>query len=179
MGIAPPKTTPIFYRVSASLLTTAPAIQVIGKDSTGEVEFVLFNRDDELWVGVGSDHTDRKAEAIGVTLSKQMCPKVAGEELWPFSEVEPHWDELILRAYAVSDGQRSLYQEGKVSAMRHPRDLIERYGSFPPGTAMFGGTFAVIGGFRWAETFSIELEDPRLGRRLKHSYDIRALPVEG
>jgi hypothetical protein len=35
LGIAPPKRTPVFYRVSASLLTAPPLIQVIGGDSSG------------------------------------------------------------------------------------------------------------------------------------------------
>ncbi len=179
LGVAAPKKAPIFYRVGASLLTTASAIQVSGRDSTGEVEFALFNRDSQLWVGLGSDQTDRKAEAAGVTLSKQLCPKVVAAELWPFADVEPHWDELILRSYAISNGERSLYQEGSVSAMRHPRDLIALYGSFNPGTAMFGGTLGVRGGIRWADTFVMELEDPVFKRRITHSYDIRALPVEG
>jgi hypothetical protein len=179
MGVTPPKRTPIFYRVGAALLTTAPDVEVIGQDSTGEVEFVLFNEGGELRVGVGSDHTDRKAEAVGVTLSKQMCPKPVAPELWALADVEPHWDELILRSYAVSEGQRSLYQEGKVSAMRHPRQLMDLYGGFPDHTAMFCGTLAVKGKIRCADTFSIELEDPILGRRIAHSYNIRPLPVEG
>lgn len=179
LGVARPKRTPIFYRVGASLLTTASAIEVMGQDSTGEVEFVLLNRDGEIWVGVGSDQTDRKAEAIGVTLSKQMCPKIVAPQLWAFADVEPHWDELVLRSYALANGKRSLYQEGKVSAMLHPRSLIELYGRFLPGTIMFGGTLPVKGKLRWADTFLMELEDPVLARRLTHSYDIRALPVEG
>ena len=32
LGVKPPKTTPIFYRVSANLLTTATEIQVSGPD---------------------------------------------------------------------------------------------------------------------------------------------------
>jgi hypothetical protein len=179
MGVARPKRTPIFYRVGASLLTTAPDVEVIGRDSTGEVEFVLFRDKAGIWVGVGSDHTDRKAEAAGVTLSKQMCPKPVAPELWALADVEPHWDELILRSYAVSDGERSLYQEGKVSAMRRPGQLVELYGGLPDHTAMFCGTLAVKGKIRWADTFSIELEDPVIGRRIRHSYNIRALPVEG
>jgi hypothetical protein len=75
IGVARPRATPIFYRVSASLITSAPSIQVIGRDSTGEAEFVLFNAEDRHWITLGSDHTDRKAEAIGVTLSKQLCSK--------------------------------------------------------------------------------------------------------
>lgn len=179
MGVARPKTTPIFYRVGASLLTSAPAIQVIGQDSTGEVEFVLFNRAGEIRVGLGSDHTDRKAEAIGVTLSKQLCPKPVAGETWLLADVEPHWDDLVLRSYAVFDGARTLYQEGSVSAMRHPRDLMQRYGRFNPATAMFCGTLAAREKIRWAEKFFIELEDPVLKRRIAHSYEINALPVEG
>ena len=180
LGVARPKETPVFYRVGASLLTTATEIEVIGTESSGEVEFVLLHQDHEIWVGVGSDHTDRKAETAGVTLSKQLCPKPIGPELWALADVEPHWDALILRSYAGSD----LYQEGSVSAMRHPRDLLQLYGqrsrnAFGDGTAMFCGTFGVRGGIRWAETFAIELEDPVLKRRLSHSYHVRALPIEG
>src|SRR5262245_26879252 len=70
LGVAPPARTPIFYRISASLLTTAAHVDVIGMDSTGEAECVLLNHDGGWWVGIGSDHTDRKAETFGVTLSK-------------------------------------------------------------------------------------------------------------
>jgi hypothetical protein len=180
LGVPRPKRTPIFYRVAASLLTTAPEIEVIGTESTGEVEFVLVNVGGEVWVGVGSDHTDRKAETVGVTLSKQMCPKPLGPELWALADVEGHWDELTLQSYAIAGGARALYQQGSVSAMRHPRELINLYGDgFASGTAMFCGTFGVIGGIRWADTFAIELEDPVLGRRITHSYDLRTLPIEG
>src|SRR5689334_12849926 len=96
LGVAPPARTPIFYRVSASLLTTDAAVDVIGTDSSGEVECVLLNRGGEWWVGVGSDHTDRKAERVGVTLSKQLCPKPIASSFWSFNDVEAHWDELIL-----------------------------------------------------------------------------------
>ena len=73
LGVKRPKTVPIFYRNAASLLTTAPEIECVGGQSSGEVEFVLYSLDDGLWLGVGSDHTDRKAETIGVSLSKQLC----------------------------------------------------------------------------------------------------------
>jgi Protein of unknown function (DUF2848) len=180
LGVPVPGATPIFYRVSASLLTTSNSIQVMGRDSTGEVEFVLIDDGQRLLVGLGSDHTDRKAETLGITLSKQMCPKVLAPEIWEFSGVEPHWDELFLRSYAVTGGQRTLYQQGSVAAMRHPKDLIERYGEgFRAGTAMFGGTFPVTGGIRWADEFQMELEDPVLKRAITHSYAIEALPVLG
>jgi hypothetical protein len=178
-----PKTVPIFYRVAASLLTTADAIQVIADKSSGEVEFVLYALEDGMWLGVGSDHTDRKAETVGVTLSKQMCAKPVGATLWHYDEVEPHWDKLVLRAFVPKEGGgRRLYQEGPVTNMRSPEELIRLYtGSktLAPGTAMFCGTFAVHGGISSSGTFDMELEDPVLGRKLTHSYKIVSLPDEG
>jgi hypothetical protein len=179
LGVKPPKTTPIFYRVAASLLTTASEIQVSGPDTSGEVEFVFLSKPDGLWVTVGSDHTDRKAETINVSLSKQLCAKPVSPQSWRYDEVQPHWEQLILRSYIPENGKRVLYQEGQVSAMRSPEDLMQKYGQLKPGYAMFGGTFAAKGGIRPAERFIMELEDPVLKRKLAHEYAIKVLPVEG
>jgi uncharacterized protein DUF2848 len=174
LGVKPPKTTPIFYRVAADLLTQASAIQVSGPDTSGEVEFVLLHRPDGLYVTVGSDHTDRKAETIGVSLSKQLCQKPIGKDAWRYDEVKPHWEKLVLRAWA--DGE--LYQEGSVTSMRSPEDLMGRY-PLKPGWAMFCGTLAAKGGIRPAKVFRMELEDPVRKRKLAHEYRIDVLPVEG
>lgn len=173
IGVKPPANVPVFYRVSAARLTTAPVIEVTGDASSGEVEFVVFNHGDRLWVTVGSDHTDRDVEAYGITVSKQMCDKPVCADVWPLLDVAGHWDRLVLRAWA--DGV--LYQEGSVAEMRAPGDLIAAYGGLPPGAAMFGGTMPVVGGVRPAARFEIELEDPVLGRRLRHGYDIAVLPL--
>ncbi len=183
LGVKRPKSVPIFYRNAASLLTTAGAIEAVGEHSSGEVEFVLYALDDGMWVGVGSDHTDRKAETINVTLSKQMCAKPVGATLWRYQEVRPHWERLTLRSFVPGEGGKSrLYQEGSVANMRPPEDLIRRYtggDSLAPGTAMFCGTFAVHGGIAHSTRFDMELDDPVLGRKLTHSYRIVSLPDEG
>ncbi len=178
LGVARPHETPAFYPVDASLLTNAASVEVDGRDSTGEVEAVLIAADDGIWVGVGSDHTDRKLEAVSVIGSKRACPKPVSREAWPFREVEPHWDELILRSRAIVNGSTAPYQEGTVSALRNPRELMALYEQrharkFAPGFAMFCGTLPVTGGLRWADTFVMELEDPVLGRRIAHRYDVR------
>ncbi|HEX9395418.1 MAG TPA: DUF2848 domain-containing protein [Burkholderiales bacterium] len=175
IGVKPPRTTPIFYRVAANLLVFSEVIQVAGPDTSGEVEFVLLSKPDGLWVTVGSDHTDRKAETIGVTLSKQLCEKPVAKDAWRYDEVRPHWDQLMLRSWA--DGE--LYQEGPVTAMRAPEDLFSKYKKLPVGWAMFCGTLAAKGGIRPAKKFKMELEDPVLQRRLRHEYQIDVLPVEG
>lgn len=174
IGVKPPKTTPIFYRVAASLFTTAGEIEVSGPDTSGEVEFVLLKTDSELRIAVGSDHTDRKAETIGVSLSKQLCAKPVSPESWRYDEVKPHWERLMLRSWA--DG--GLYQEGPVTAMRAPEDLLQRFGGLRSGWTMFCGTLAANGGIRPAATFTMELDDPVLGRKLRHEYRIKVLPVE-
>jgi hypothetical protein len=182
VGVKRPKSVPIFYRNAVSLMTTAGEIQAVGDRSSGEVEFVLYALDDGLWVGVGSDHTDRKAETINVTLSKQMCAKPVGPTLWRYDEVRPHWDRLTLRSFVPDGSGRRLYQEGPVNNMRSPEELIRLYtggDQLPAGTAMFCGTFAVHGGFSYSGRFDMELDDPVLGRKLVHSYTIVSLPDEG
>jgi hypothetical protein len=182
LGVKRPATTPIYYCVAAARLTTDPMIEVPGTDSSGEVEFVLVAAGGALLVGVGSDHTDRKAETYGITLSKQLCDKPLASTFWPFAEVIDHWDDLVLRAFITSNGKRELYQEGALTKMLPPDELMRGCwsdGTLPDGTMMFGGTFAALGGIRGADRFEGELEDPRLGRRIGFAYDVRCLPVRG
>ena len=182
LGIARPASTPIYYRVAARRLTQADSIEVSGGDSSGEVEFVLIGWQGRIFVGVGSDHTDRKVESYGVTVSKQMCDKPIAPVVWDLEDVIGHWDRLILRAHAVIAGERVLYQEGTLDGMLPVKDLIARgFGGagLPDGCAMFGGTFAAKGGIRPASRFEFELADPVLKRSIRHGYDVISLPVLG
>ena len=182
IGIARPATTPIYYRVAARRLTTADSIEVSGGDSSGEVEFVLIGWQGRIFVGAGSDHTDRKVETYSVTVSKQMCDKVMAPVLWEIEDVADHWDRLILRSHAWIGGARVLYQEGALDAMLPVKDLIARgFGGkgLSDGCVMFGGTFAAKGGIRPASRFEFELEDPVRKRSIRHGYDVIELPVLG
>jgi hypothetical protein len=187
LGVKPPATTPIFYRVAAARITTADSIEATGTASSGEVEYVLLQTGGKLWVGVGSDHTDREVETYGVTVSKQMCDKPIAGAFWSFDACTPHWDKLILRSYIPQAGgaqnARVLYQEGAVAGMLSPMDLIGRYTggakALAEGTIMFCGTFAAKGGIRPAPRFDYEIEDPVLGRKIEAGYAISTLPVLG
>jgi hypothetical protein len=182
IGIARPATTPIYYRVSARRLTLEDSIEVCGNDSSGEVEFVLIGWQGRIFVGCGSDHTDRKVESYSVTVSKQMCDKSIAPELWELEDVIDHWDQMILRSFAWIEGKRVLYQEGTLDAMLSVKELLARGfkdGKLPDGCAMYGGTFASMGGIRPAERFEYELEDPVLKRVIRHGYDVIALPMLG
>ncbi|HEY5128339.1 MAG TPA: DUF2848 domain-containing protein [Bradyrhizobium sp.] len=165
IGIARPATAPIYYRVAARRVTTADSIEVSGGETSGEVEFVLIGWQGRIFVGLGSDHTDRKVETYSVTVSKQMCDKVMAPVLWELEEVAGHWDQMILRSHAWIGGARVLYQEGTLDHMLPVAELIQKgFGAMalPDGCAMFGGTFAAKGGIRPASRFEFELEDPVL-----------------
>ena len=178
IGVPRPSSVPVFYRISTANLTQATHLEVLGPDTSGEAEPVIVAMHDGLWLGVGSDHTDRKAETMGIALSKQICAKVVGKTLWSLDDVAGHWDKLILRAYVTIDGIRLKYQEGPLSAMRNPSDLMSRAGAkFVTGTMMFCGTLGAIGGIRPSTQFTAILEDPVLDRKMTCEYDIDALPV--
>jgi hypothetical protein len=177
VGVPRPASVPVYYRVSASRLTTASRIQLAGDQSSGEVEFILVRTGGALWVGTGSDHTDRKVETYNVTVSKQMCDKPVAGELWPFEEVQDHWDRLMLRSWTISGSKKDLYQEGAVSALLPPLDLAAD--RMNDGAVMFGGTLPAIGSIRPAERFEFELEDPVRRRSIRHGYDVQVLPMAG
>ena len=112
-----------------------------------------------------------------------MCPKPVGSALLRYSDIAPHWDRLLLRSFAHAGACRRLYQEGPVSAMRHPEELMKLRSAgqaqLPVGSAMFCGTLAVHAAIEPADEFEIELEDPVRGRKLAHRYRVTQLRVEG
>jgi Protein of unknown function (DUF2848) len=174
LGVPRPSSTPVFYRVSASRLTTATQIESTAA-SSGEVEVVLLRHDGRLYVGVGSDHTDREVETYGVAVAKQLCDKPIAPEFWLYDEVDAHWDQLATRSWIDED---ILYQEGTLDGLLPPDELLRL--AEPPladGTMMFCGTFAAIGGIRSARAFRYELADPVLGRTIRGSYEMQTLPV--
>jgi Protein of unknown function (DUF2848) len=182
IGVKRPASTPIFYRASVARLTTGGEIEALGEASSGEVEFVLLQHAGRLWLGTGSDHTDREVEKYGVSVSKQMCDKPIAPSFWAFDDVAPHWSRLVLRAHIAEDGRRKLYQEGPLTAMLDPLELIDKFAGkagLAEGTLMFCGTLAAHGGVRPSGEFSFELDDPVLGRKIEHSYRVRTLPVLG
>ena len=187
LDVAPPSKTPLFYRVDPALLAgSVDEITVVGDSSGGEVEVVLLSMADGLWVGLGSDHTDRAFEAHSVQLSKQLCRKPMAETLWSFEEVIDHWDEMILRAHITEGGERVLYQEGCLSEIKRPEDLISAYlderGSaigdgLPLGTVIFCGALPAIGGIRPSTRFEMQLQDPVRDESIGHVVDIKSLPT--
>ncbi|NKE65527.1 DUF2848 domain-containing protein [Ramlibacter sp. RBP-2] len=179
IGVPRPSAVPLYYRVAENQLTQSPRIQAVGPHSSGEVETFVFTAGGELYVSLTSDHTDRKLESHSVALSKQLCAKPVGTTAWRFADVAGHWDELVIRSRIVEDGQQVVYQEGALSALRLPVELINGYTNgrpLPERCAMSCGTVGAIGGIRPSTSFEMELFDPRSGRSLRHAYTVDVLP---
>jgi hypothetical protein len=171
LGIPPPRSIPTFYRIATNRVTTGSYIEVTGERSSGEVEFVLMQTAEELWVGVGSDHTDRVVETFDVGAAKQMCDKPIAPRFWRFADVAPHWQELQIRSYIGAESVA--YQEGSVAALLDPARLVSAYcgrSSLETGTLMFCGTLPALGEVRPGSPFAFEIDDPVLKRTIRHAY---------
>jgi hypothetical protein len=182
-GFEPPQSIPAFYRVAPSLLTAADCIDVVGERTSGEVEVVLFSTAQGLFVGLGSDHTDRELARQSVARAKQICAKPVAGRVWRFDEVADHWDELVLSAHIPDEsGALVEYQRATLAEIMPIRELVEELSAeggvgLPPGRVLFCGTVPVPGGIRPSKYFCMALTDPRLAREIKHGYTIRALPL--
>jgi hypothetical protein len=180
LGVPAPSRTPTYMNLSPTLLTTAEAMEVVGPESSGEVECVLFGNAGKLYMGVGSDHTDRGFEKYDIPASKQMCAKPVAPVVWEIEEVRGHLDRVTLRSWMTTGGRRRLYQEGPLAANIGVLEILEGIPSEErPGLecfAVFCGTLPAIGGIEIGEMFEFEMEDPVLGRRIGHRYRTRRLP---
>lgn len=185
IGVASPSQMPLYYRVSSSLLTTERHIEVVGTRSSGEVEPVLLNIAGQIWLGLGSDHTDRELEAHSVALSKQACPKPIATAFWPLSDVADHLDRLALSAWTRDDahGPWLPYQEGTLAGIK-PLDALAAAAPLVAngwpisGAVMMCGTVPLRDGHvRPSRFFRMRLSDPVLGREIEHEYETISLPV--
>lgn len=180
LGVPGPTQIPTYMNYSTYLLTTDDEMTVVSDQSSGEVECVFLCQGDEIWVTVGSDHTDRDVESKSIPASKEMCAKPLAKECWPYADVQGHWDQLIMRCWVSKGKVRTLYQEAALSAILGPKELLEKMprGHMNPkgGFVLFGGTVATKGGLIYGDLFEMELEDPVLKRKIKMSYKVKVLP---
>ncbi len=181
IGVPRPSQVPLFYRVAASQLDQVGQIEAVGDQTSGEVEPVLFRHEGRWWLSAGSDHTDRRAEAWSVALSKQLCAKPVAADAWPWDAVAPHYDALRLQSWAIDGDRREAYQDGVGAALRPPAELlrlwVEQGGQTPEGMVMFCGTVGALSGIRAAARFEYRWTCEPIGASAAGAYDVRVLPV--
>ncbi|WP_386172244.1 DUF2848 domain-containing protein [Sulfitobacter sp. R86518] len=169
IGVAPPSMTPLFYRVSSSLLTQADVVQVLGVETSGEAEPFLVTHGGKFWLGLASDHTDRELEATSVAASKQACAKVCATAVWDFDHVRDHTDQMQLRSWIKENGEWVLYQDGHLEQILPLATLGSQIENVDQ-SAMLCGTLPAIGDVRPAAEFRAELVDPVLENRIELQY---------
>jgi hypothetical protein len=180
-GIPGPKSVPVLYPVVCNMLSLDPTIEVYGNETSGEVEYVLcVVNEDEVYVGLGSDHTDRHLEETDIPRSKQICPNLMSRTVWPLEEVAEQWDDLLMTASVVKNTEAITYQEGRLGLLLNSAELMafvkSKIGGPLENLIIFSGTMGMLTGeFVFGERFSAKLMDEKLNRRLEISYDIRPL----
>lgn len=176
MGIPSPENVPVIYYVGTGMLTQDHEITVIGGQTSGEVEFIILKRGEKIYIGMGSDHTDRGLEATSITKSKQICEKVCSQTLWDYDEIKGHWDELEMTSWQIVDGKEVLYQKGKAGDILVINDLIAACLKEIPTVEdciLFSGTVPTVNGFFYGEGFKCLIEDKLLKRKLEFTYKLR------
>lgn len=172
IGVAPPAEIPMVYPVPTELLTSKERLTA-SVTSSGEVEPVIIRSSGRVYLGVGSDHTDRQLETEDVHRSKLACPKPVGVD---FAEIDPstfHWDACEISCSV--DGRNC--QSGTLASLRTPDsllELLETRGVIAAGddAVLFGGTVPLVGGeFVYGRSWTVSLTLPD-GRVLEHTYEM-------
>lgn len=179
-GIPAPEKTPTYFPKLADRITQDVRFEVLDEsDHSGEAEFALLLDKGKIYVGVGSDHTDRKLEAFDIKKAKQVYLNTISEALWDLDDVRNHWDQLILRSWVEIGGERTLFQEATLDMLLPPDDLIARVKGLladpgdTEGLVVYSGTVASLIKADYSKSFEVELEDPKLNRKLSQRYTMR------
>lgn len=164
---------PRIYPMAVSSITTDVAIGVHSTTTSGEAEIVLVVQDGELFVGVGSDHTDRELERTSIIWSKQYSPSALGTRVWRWADIEARWGTLLLES--TVDGE--LYQSSLASVFLAPPKILailaERVTSLPDSYLVYCGTYTSIAKkIRFGDRWTATLRDPDAGDRIDVAYDV-------
>lgn len=107
-----PRKNSTIFSAAITFYSGSLGVAFVGDKTCGEVEYVIVLCHGKIYIGVGSDHTDRELEAVNVPKAKQICAKPICASLWDYEEIKDHWDEIRLRSWQTVGGEEILYQEG-------------------------------------------------------------------
>ncbi len=171
---------PRVYWIDPTRLTTSEEIFVIGNSTSGEVEYFALFDNDEIYVTVGSDHTDRELEKVSIHKSKQICNKIISNKFWKYSDIYDHFDELVLESYIFTESGVRLYQRGRVGDILmfdELKKIIKKEYEECEEVCFFSGTVPVIEGkLEFAKKWKVALIDPILKRKIEHMYRVHIIP---
>ncbi|WP_067725906.1 DUF2848 family protein [Oceanobacillus damuensis] len=177
IGIPEPKEIPMLYPVRTSSLNQVHRIEVLGNETSGEAEIVLVfgNSEDEVYVTVGSDHTDRALEETDINKSKQVCDKPFAKKAWLLKDVIDHWDFLELYSEVYIDGEWKEYQRDKISmilSFEEIKGYLNKKDVPLNNSIFFSGTVPLLDGFHYGTKFRMIFKDPIRNQEIVSGYDI-------
>ncbi len=163
IGVPEPDTIPAFYPLDVDRLTTDDQVEVRGGATSGEVEPVLIRANGTYYLTIGSDHTDREMETVGIHLSKAACAKPIASTVIELGDPPAlvDWDAIVVRSWVDGD----LYQEGTLASMLPITEVLAEWdqigGSTDVALVLFGGTRPLLDGtFRYGRDWRMQLEVP-------------------
>jgi hypothetical protein len=176
-GVPPPAHVPTLFLANPTTLQLGGTIWAYDGSSSGEVEYVLLIGAGDVYVCIGSDHTDRGLETLSVDKSKQIYPRILSREAWRLDDLIGDWDELGLRSAVGDAGALADYQRGTLGQLIRPEKLLELLGpARVPGTAVLSGTLPVLDGrIRFTPHFEAELTSPAGKVLATVAYDVGVL----
>ncbi|MBR7553644.1 DUF2848 family protein [Allobacillus sp. GCM10007491] len=177
IGIPEPKEVPMLYPVSGNTIFQNETMEVVGKETSGEAEVVLIfgESSDEVYVTVGSDHTDRGLETVDINKSKQVCGKPFATKAWKLEDVLDHWDELELTSQVFINGEWVDYQEDSLKAIMPYEEIIQyidKVEAPKKNSIFFSGTVPLKDGFKYGTAFRMTFRDPVKNDEITSEYDI-------
>lgn len=181
-GVPPPPQTPYCIPVAARHITTDESMEVLPGNTSGEAEAVFFLQGGNVYVGVGSDHSDRDLEVASIDKAKQICPNFVSRRVWRMGEIAERWDDLVLTSHVTdTEGRERLYQNGTLAMLLPARTLLDCvFQRWPDrtreGLVIYSGTIPLAGKpVGDAAQFRCALADPATGRRLECRYGITVI----
>lgn len=180
LGIPKPPEVPMLYPVRVSNLNQNGKMEIIGKKTSGEAEIVLIfgEQESEIYVSVGSDHTDRELESVDINKSKQICDKPLAKEAWPLSKLIDGWNELKLVSKVLINGKWEAYQEQNVTAIL-PLEKILAYLNKKSldlkNSVVFAGTVPLLNGFKYGDAYEVELVNTLNNKSISCTYFVKNL----
>ncbi|GAE28273.1 hypothetical protein JCM9140_4487 [Halalkalibacter wakoensis JCM 9140] len=182
LGIPKPPEVPMLYPVRVTSINQDGFMEILGNKTSGEAEIVLIfgDSEEEVYVTVGSDHTDRGLETVDINKSKQVCDKPIAQEAWPLSEIIKDWNELTLLSKVLTDGSWVPYQEQAVTAILPLEDILNYLKNKQvelKNSIVFAGTVPLLNGFTYGDGYEVTLKNPVTDQSIKCSYLVKNLEI--
>ena len=177
LNVAPPKKIPTVFEVSKELLTQDKDLVFVDDMTSGECEYIIMIKDGTIYIGLGSDHSDRRLEALSVPKAKQICLKPISKDFWKYDEIREHFKKIKLNSKIDAEN----YQMGTLADIMSVEDILkeleDRIGPMD-NVIIYSGTVPLVKGYTYGKNFYLELVDEILNRKISFDYNIIVVPDE-